>query len=531
MDKKEMNERLDKIRGSLPAQEAMLLAMDRARSLADCEAWCRDHPGEPLLGDPREVLYPLRKTPSRPPLDELIKKVRRNLVDRLFLIRLWWDCNRYAANITERKLPWLAVIAEKNWREVEQLESRRVALVEGLQILGAEPYPLNLDDAVALEAAINHQVYPWEPFLSCDVPDSAQEDPATDAGNGAAGALEQAIRSLIAAGDVKAGTAVELTPMPIESLLLAPLVEGQWIDRHVVELAEFGAVVEEGGFELQVTEDRFMAPLQVGRREGGQFIEAEETLIAAVRAQTTAALAEFTGRATEIEGRSYLHIDDYRAWSARRTQGDLQPVEGLVVESWNRWVDHQGGEGQAQLAGRKVRKLSTMAERADFTICAYPDQPRMLREQRALRQVKIRHLLDECQAPQVSYGDNLRDLLNELWETRFAIKDIGDRYFKGREVLFREYHDRLMELIDLAEGSANSYNRLLDVIHPFGMSPSGSDPLPSRVDVSHIKAVAKNSSKALADALVGKVHLASRIGIAASKRAHEILTSIILEMR
>ena len=347
----------------------------------------------------------------------------------------------------------------------------------------------------------------------------------------AASALEQAIRKLIEVGEVKGGTAVELTPMPIESLLLPPLVEGQWIDRHVVELAEFGAVVEEGGFELQVTEDHFMAPLRVDRREGGQFIEAEETLIAAVRAQTTAALAEFTGRATEIEGRSYVHIDDYRAWPGRRVQGDLQPVEGLVVACWNRWVDHQGGEGQAQLAGRKVRKLSAVAERADFTICAYPDQPRMLRQQRALRQVKIRHLLDECQAPQVSYGDNLRDLLNELWETRFAIQDIGDRYFKGREVLFREYHDRLIELIELAEGLADSYNRLLDLIDPFGISPSGTDPLPSRIDVSQIKRVAKNSSKAMADALVGKLYLASRIGIAASKRAHEILTSIISEMR
>jgi hypothetical protein len=220
MNKKEMHQHLNEITGSLPAKAAILLAMDQAPSLADCEAWYRHHRGEALLGDPREVLYPLRKAPSRPPLHEVIKKVRQRLVDRLFLIRLWWDCNRYAAGVTERKLPWLALIAEKNLRELEQLEGRRDTLVETLQILGAEPYPLNLDDAAALEAAINHQVYPWEPFLSCDVPDWVQEDPATDAGKGAAGALEQAVRGLIEAGEVKDGTAVALGQIPIESLLL-----------------------------------------------------------------------------------------------------------------------------------------------------------------------------------------------------------------------------------------------------------------------------------------------------------------------
>src|SRR5271170_6378110 len=162
MMKKAMQQRLDKITGSLPAKAAMRLAMDRARSLADCEAWYRGHPGEALLGDPRQVLEPLCKTPSRPPLREVSKKVRQRLVDRLFLARLWEDCNGYVADVTERKLPWLALIAEKNCRAIEQLESRRGAF-EALQILGAEPYPLDLDGAAALQAAINHQVYPWEP--------------------------------------------------------------------------------------------------------------------------------------------------------------------------------------------------------------------------------------------------------------------------------------------------------------------------------------------------------------------------------
>ncbi len=348
-----MHQRLDKITGSLSAKAAILLATDKALSLADCEAWYRDHLGEALLGDLRQVLEPC-KTPSRPPLHEVSKKVPQRLVDRLFLDCLWSDCNDYVADVTERKLPWLPLIAEKNWRAMEQLESRRDTLVEALQILGAEPYPLNLDDAAALEAAINHEVYSWEPLLSCDVADWVQADPATAAGQAAPSAVEQAIRGLIKAGEVKERTALELGPITMESLLLAPLVEGRWIDAHVVELAEFGAAVEEAGFGQWVSEDHFLAPLQICQSvQGGQLIEADEKVIASIRQQTVAALAKFTGRTTEIDGRSYLHIDDYRAWPGRRVQGDLHPVGGIVVSSWNPVGGPPGRRGPGAACGFK----------------------------------------------------------------------------------------------------------------------------------------------------------------------------------
>ena len=79
-------------------------------------------------------------------------------------------------------LPLLLVIAEKNWRVLEQLESRGVVF-EALQILGAEPYPLDLDDAVALEAAIKHQVYPSDLIGSCDIPEWIQAGSGHRCGN------------------------------------------------------------------------------------------------------------------------------------------------------------------------------------------------------------------------------------------------------------------------------------------------------------------------------------------------------------
>ena len=336
-------------------------------------------------------------------------------------------------------------------------------MIGALQILGAEPYPLNLDDAAALEAAINHQVYPWEPLLSCDIPDWVQEDPATAAGQAAASALEQAIRALIKAGEVKEGTAVELWPITMESLLLAPLVEGRWIDCHVVELAEFGAAVEEGGFEQRVGEDHFLAPLQICQGvQGGQAIEADEKVIAEIRHQTVAALAKFTGRTTEIDGRCYLHIDDYRAWPGRRVQGDLHLVDGILVSSWNQWVDRHGGEGQAQLAGSKVRKLRVLAKRTDFMVCADANLMHLLRQQRALRLAKIGRVWGAWTAPE-DYGGDLLELLKDLLETQFAIEIVGDHHFDGHPVLFKEYDNKLSDQIEAAEALADSYNQLLDL--------------------------------------------------------------------
>lgn len=62
----------------------------------------------------------------------------------------------------------------------------------------------------------------------------------------------------------------------------------------------------------------------------------------------------------EIDGRPYLHIEDYRAWAGPNLRGDLQRVEGIMVAFWNHWVDRQGGEGRAELAGVKVGYLNPL---------------------------------------------------------------------------------------------------------------------------------------------------------------------------
>lgn len=133
-----------------------------------------------------------------------------------------------------------------------------------MRITAAQPYPLDCEDAAAIEAAIARQVQAWETLLSCDLSDwlSKTSDPTDDGVK----VLENAVRALIKAGQLKAGAAVELGSIPMESLLLAPLIDGEWIDRHVVELAEFGALLEASGFALRVSADpHYLAPPRICR--------------------------------------------------------------------------------------------------------------------------------------------------------------------------------------------------------------------------------------------------------------------------
>lgn len=70
-------------------------------------------------------------------------------------------------------------------------------------------------------------------------------------------------------------------------------------------------------------------------------------------------LARYPGSTKEIDGRSYLNFNEYAAWRGRSV---------FVAKSWNSWVDANGGEGAAELAGVKVRKLTCYADDYGFTV-------------------------------------------------------------------------------------------------------------------------------------------------------------------
>ena len=166
-------------------------------------------------------------------------------------------------------------------------------------------------------------------------------------------AFVQAIKSMLQEGIV-AG----LATVPHQFMREAPLVDGDWIDRYTVELAEWGARIRDKGFRLQGTDD--VNPLawhQIIDPATGAEVDAVVT--EKLWQQTRKDMAGFPGRTKKIEGRPYLSFAEYLTWRGRRGKGNLKlgMCTGIAVTSWNHWVDEHRGEGVANLAGVRVDKL------------------------------------------------------------------------------------------------------------------------------------------------------------------------------
>ena len=119
--------------------------------------------------------------------------------------------------------------------------------------------------------------------------------------------VDEGIRDLVASGKVQAGKAVHLETVPTPLFRDAPLVDSHWLDAHVVELAEWGALLRRQGyvFDDPCDESPF-AQERVGRWVEGSWAAAEQGVLDAARREARKRLARCKGERREIEGRSYL---------------------------------------------------------------------------------------------------------------------------------------------------------------------------------------------------------------------------------
>ncbi len=82
-------------------------------------------------------------------------------------------------------------------------------------------------------------------------------------------------------------------------------------------------------------------------------------------------------------------------------------------------------------------------------VCADANLVHLLRQQHALRVAQIGRVWGACKAPE-DYGGDLLELLKYLLETQFAIEIVGEHYFDGHPVLFKEYDNKLSVQIEVA---------------------------------------------------------------------------------
>ena len=276
-------------------------------------------------------------------------------------------------------------------------------------------------------------------------------------------AIVQAMKGLAQPGFV-----VDMPSVPHQFLREAPLVDGDWIDAYVVELAEWGARLVEKGFVLEESEDNHpMAWQRIIDQEDGS--EADAAVTKKLWQQTNKHLLSFPGRTRVVDEREYLSFADYLKWKGRRNKGNLKSRmrTGLAVSAWNQWLEAQGGEGVATLAEVKVGKVNSYLD--GYQCRVYRDAGE-LAEEVSRRQ----SLLESLQVGKRDNSDDERfrqrvghwkesalGFLPEIYTLRRAINSISQRYFDGQEALFPEVAEGFAQLLASAEKLVDIYNEAL----------------------------------------------------------------------
>ena len=173
------------------------------------------------------------------------------------------------------------------------------------------------------------------------------------------------LRKLTEGGEIQAARQVCLSSVPVPFLKTVTVVDNEWIDRHVVELAEFVCLLLEHGYAIQ--EGRDTHPLAwplISAPDG-----AEENLDA-IRATAAASLAAFPGRMTLIDGRPFLNVTDYLAWPGRKLREKFEFEEGFFLASFNAWAEKNKLIGRLELNGISAESIPCAITASKLVVCS-----------------------------------------------------------------------------------------------------------------------------------------------------------------
>ena len=377
--------RLDKLESNLTPKQAMLHWMAEAHQFGSLEEYARHMKTQPdnawplrRLGD--QIRAAVEQTLKGRPKEEINRAQHQADLDVLFLFHLHQQANsrlaerdRYFATRSLLLVQQLSALVRENFHNGQAQHSR---MMVGLNL----PYSLDPETAAAVDAAIENHLIPWEALEESDdvagwVTDSLVAEGKTELPDGAyrlqryytgflSGPNPEEVRALffdqesfdkfLTGEDYSNGLAdvtdaefsghyetivstmkdlgfeglmVELPTVPHAFLREAPLIEGQWLDRFVVMLAEWGALLAQQGLVVEESDDPHpLAWFRITNPADGT--EASNDLTNKLWQQTQKRLDRVPGRTREIEGRQHLNWEDYRGWRGRRVKGNLK--SGLI---------------------------------------------------------------------------------------------------------------------------------------------------------------------------------------------------------
>ena len=520
-------QRVAKLETGLTPKQAILLWFQEAHGFNTIFEYIHHLKSQPDSAAPiprltDQVAEAVKQTLKGHPREEIDKAVRQAYKDVLFLFFLHQQVNRKL--ISEERYFWTQgrfLIAELKSLLREQALGRRMRWNE-IRVGIETPYPLDSETAAAVEAAKQHYVMTWELLEEGDdlgqwllesflakgrtaLPDGAYgmmsgakhlyskvptedevrplfedaesfqkfldgEDYSYGLADVPDAEYDEHYEAIVSAikGVAKQGIVVDMPSVPHQFLQEAPLVDGEWIDGYIVELAEWGARLVEKGLLLEESGDYHpMAWKRIINQEHGS--EACAAVSMKLWQQTRKRLAAFPGSTRVIDERQYLNFADYLKWRGRRNKGDLKSGmrRGLVVSSWNQWVESQGGEGVATLAGVASGILDCYLDGYRYRVCRNAGElaEEVSRRESLLESVRVGK-------PDSSNDERFRQrvehwkisalgFLPEIYILSRAINSISQRYFEGQDPLFSEVSDGFGQLLALVEKLVNIYNEAL----------------------------------------------------------------------
>jgi hypothetical protein len=514
-----LNKRLDKVERLLTPKQAVVLWLQEIQQYPNALEYARFLRGQPDTVAPLYKITKQISQITRDSMKGQPQQVVENAVYRArryvcFLVKLQLQVNGY--QMTEERV-WSIVFAylESSLRAITWQNSY-LRLRSDMPAMYSRviPYPLDSETAAAVKAAIQNDVTTWEDFENGDNLDEWFNQYLLDRGekeisDGAFtfvdgkfkpnvtaenekdvrqlfkddieferfkaghdytklwatikdadydayyGQMVYAIHQLLNSGEVKAGSSPWLETVPILFLQLATLIDGEWLDRHVLMLAEVGAIAAGKGYEVKKTNDEH--PLAWPRFLDGNGTEISQEEINGLCRQADRHLKKFPGRRKKINGRPYLHFEDYRSWRGRKVKTNLRCCvsAGFLTASWNAWIDAQGGK--PTMAGVPVNRLEYWLEEQDYMVC--PDGVEgQLKRRESLLNVMDNAGLEQMNGEADFWKQMAGASLTNLYAFQQAVITIRQRYFDGVELLFPDLDRSLADLIKHTEELIISFN-------------------------------------------------------------------------
>ena len=441
----------------------------------------------------------LRNAPeSEFPVTRMTGQARRSVEKSMRGER--WDAIQTAVHDAERHVVFLWTLHRRAYERIDQelcvamptidfLWSELCRLVLHIQLshdASRSAYPLDSHTAAAAWAALANQVRSWDSL----------SDPATFRQWGYiklqpnddedliewlarnSPTIKRKLQRLVRSKDIAAGKVVSLPALPIPFLRNAPLIEGRWVDATVLELAEFGAVLEDRGWTPRPTDDSHPLAFQefVQADAEGESSPIDDASWLDARQAATDRVRSYRGRRRAFQGRDYVNLAPYRKWRAgivgARLEASLK--DGFVVPSWNRFTTTRGFNIAS--GGFCVGPIKPLGDRDMWSVHEL-QTARILQTARTRlfanhRSVALDGENATAEEARIRWRDRAEDAIVMIEGLAAAIQGIQAAHFRSAEIV----HSRSAEVLD------NLRSRLRSIVQLFNGLWENSDPLRTYFD-------------------------------------------------